>query len=177
MTRPGLFFITLLLMPALTLAHGPSRQKVTERIEINAAPDKVWAMISEFCSIQDWHPGITSCASDKGSEIGAIRTIELKNGEKIKEKLFKLDAEKKRIQYAMESEKGRVIEGFPVATHGATITVSDNGGKSSVEWKGAFYRAFPGQQPPPELNDEACSSAISRLYQDGLNSIKAIAEK
>ncbi len=177
MNKLKLLIISLLLIPALSLAHGPSRQKVTESIEINASPDKVWKVINDFCSIQDWHPGIKTCASDNGSEIGAIRTVELENGEKIKEKLFKLDPEKKRIQYAMEPEKGRVIEGFPVATHGATITVSDNGGNSTVEWKGAFYRAFPGQQPPPELSDAACKEAVSKLYTDGLTSIKALAEK
>ena len=166
-----------LLIPSLVLAHGPSRQKVTETIEIDAAPAKVWAIINEFCSIQDWHPSIQSCSSDKGSEIGAIRTIELANGEKINEKLFKLDTDSMRIQYAMQLEKGRVVEGFPVATHGSTITISDNGGKATVEWKGAFYRSFPGQQPPPELSDAACIEAVTTLYRSGLENLKALAEK
>ncbi len=168
--------ISLLLLPALALAHGPSRQKVTESIEIDASPDKVWAIVQDFCSIQDWHSGIKTCQSDSG-DIGAIREIELANGEKIKEKLFKRDAEKLRLQYAMQLEKGRVVEGLPIATHGSTITVSDNGGKSTVEWKGAFYRSFPGQQPPPELSDAACIEAVTKMYKDGLQGLKAMAEK
>ncbi len=168
--------ISLLLLPALALAHGPSRQKVTESIEIDASPDKVWAIVQDFCSIQDWHSGIKTCQSDSG-DIGAIREIELVNGEKINEKLFKRDAEKLRLQYAMQLEKGRVVEGLPIATHGSTITVSDNGGKSTVEWKGAFYRSFPGQQPPPELSDAACIEAVTKMYKDGLQGLKAMAEK
>ncbi len=168
--------ISLLLLPALALAHGPSRQKVTETIEIDASPDKVWAILQDFCSIDDWHSGINACQADS-ADIGAIREIELANGEKIKEKLFKRDADKLRLQYAMQLEKGRVVEGLPIATHGSTISVSDNGGKSTVEWKGAFYRSFPGQQPPPELSDAACIEAVTKLYKDGLQGLKAMAEK
>ena len=120
---------------------------------------------------------IKSCTADKGSEVESVRTIELENGEKIQEKLFKLDAENHRIQYAMQLEKGRVVPGFPIATHGATMTVTDNGGKSTVEWKGAFYRSFPGQQPPPELSDAACIEAVTKLYKSGLENLKALAEK
>ena len=168
--------ISALLLPTLVLAHGPSRQKVTESIEINASPDKVWNIVKDFCSIKDWNPEVTNCKSN-GSEAGSVREIELANGEKIAEKLFKLDDASMRMQYAMQLEKGRVIEGLPIATHGATITVSDNGGKTKVEWKGAFYRSFPGQQPPPELSDEACIEAVTKLYRGGLEGIKAMAEK
>jgi Polyketide cyclase / dehydrase and lipid transport len=173
-----LVFLSLLLVPALAFAHGPSRQKVVEEIEINAPADKVWGIISEFCSIQDWNPMIKSCTADKGSEIGSVRTIEFENGEKITEKLYKLDAEKMKTQYAMEQlEKGRIIPGLPVATLSSTITITDNGGKSTVQLKGAFYRSFSGPQPPPELTDTACTEAVTKLYKSGLENIKALAEK
>ena len=173
-----LSLLSILLVPALVFAHGPSRQKVVEEIEINAAPDKVWGIIKDFCSIQDWHSGIKSCSADKGSEIGSIRTIELENGEKITEKLFKLDADKKKILYAMEQlEKDRIIPGLPVATLSSTITVTDNGGKSKVQFKVAFYRAFPGPQPPADQTDAACIEAITKQYKTGLEGIKALAEK
>ena len=66
---------------------------------------------------------------------------------------------------------------MPVNTHGATITVKDGGGKSIVEWKGAFYRSFPGPNPPPELSDETASKVLSEFYTAGLEKIKALAEK
>ena len=172
-----LIILALIIAPALAFAHGPSRQKVVEEIEINASPDKVWSIISDFCSIQDWHPGIKSCTADNGSKIESVRTIELENGEKIKEKLFKLDVGNKRIQYAMQLEKGRVIPGLPIATHGATMSVSESGSGSKVQWKGAFYRSFPGQQPPPDQTDQACIEAVTKLYKTGLEGIKAAAEK
>ena len=173
-----LSLISILLIPVLVSAHGPSRQKVVQEIEINANADKIWKIIENFCSIQDWHPGISSCNADNGSEIKSVRTIELKNGEKINEVLFKLDAENKRMQYGMqELEEGRIIKGLPIATHGSTISISENEGKSKVQWKGAFYRSFPGQQPPTELTDKACIDAVTILYKTGLENLKKLAEK
>ena len=173
-----LSLISILLIPMLVSAHGPSRQKVVQEIEINANADKIWKIIENFCSIQDWHPGISSCSTDNGSEIKSVRTIELENGEKINEILFKHDAENKKIQYGMqELKEGRIIKGLPIATHGSTISISEGEGKSKVQWKGAFYRSFPGQQPPPELTDEACIKAVTELYKTGLENLKNIAEK
>ena len=86
-----LCLLNMLLIPVLVMAHGPSRQKVVQEIEINASADKVWKIIENFCSIQDWHPSVTKCSADNGSEIKSIRTIELENGEKINEILFKYD--------------------------------------------------------------------------------------
>ena len=173
-----LCLLNMLLIPAIVVAHGPSRQKVVQEIEINASADKIWKIIENFCSIEDWHPGISKCSADNGSETKSVRTIELENGEKINEILFKHDPENKKIQYGMqELEEGRVIKGLPIATHGSTISISEDNGKSKVQWKGAFYRSFPGQQPPPELTDEACIKAVTKLYKTGLENLKNIAEK
>ena len=45
----------LALFPTLALAHGPTRQKVTVTVEINAPADKVWAVIGNFQDMS-WHP-------------------------------------------------------------------------------------------------------------------------
>ncbi len=169
--------VSLVMIPALAFAHGPARVKVDKEIEINASPDKVWSIISDYCAIKDWHPDISECSADKGSEPESVREITLANGEKVKEKLFKIDGEKKFMQFALELEKGRIVEGLPVSTLGGRLSVTENGGGSKVEWKGAFYRAFPGQEPPPELSDEACKEAVEKLYTNGLESIKKLAEQ
>jgi len=46
-------------------AHGPTRQKVRESIEINAAPAKVWAVIGNFQDMS-WLPPVTKTEGDKG---------------------------------------------------------------------------------------------------------------
>ncbi len=165
----------LLLLPALCLAHGPSRQKVVEEIEINAPPDEVWAIIKDFCAIEEWHPMVTGCESDKGTEVDSVRVITMENGARVKEQLARYFPERRKLQYMMIEPSP---DAFPINTHGTGITVKDNGnGGSVVEWKGAFYRAFPGPNPPPELSDEAGRKKITELYRSGLENLKKLAEQ
>lgn len=169
------FILTsLFLFPALCFAHGPSRQKVVKEIEIDAPPEKVWALISDYCSIKDWDPMVTGCESDNGTEKDSIRIITLENGEKIKEKLIKHLPDQMKYQYMMVEPN---IKALPINTHGSSITVmaNDKGG-TTVEWKGAFYRSFPGPNPPPELSDEAGHEKVGELYESGLMHLKELAE-
>ena len=39
----------MMAIPMIASAHGPSRQKVEEKIVINASPDKVWKVVGDFC--------------------------------------------------------------------------------------------------------------------------------
>ena len=175
MFKIKLYIFAALLIPALAFAHGPSRQKVVEEIEINATPEKIWEIISDFCGIKDWHPGITECQSDNGTQPDSTRVITLENGEQIKEKLIKHLPDKLMIQYMMVEPNPNA---FPINTHGSTISIkpSDNGG-SVVTWKGAFYRIFPGPTPPPDQTDKVGREAISGLYRSGLENIKKQAEQ
>ena len=164
----------LLLIPALAVAHGPSRQKVVKDIEIKAPVEKVWAIISDYCAIKDWHPGVKGCESDNGNAPDSIRTITLENGEQVKEKLINHNPEKTMYQYMLAEPN---INAFPINTHGATISViAGENGMAKVEWKGAFYRSFPGPSPPPELSDEAANKALTDFYTVGLENIKKLAE-
>ena len=45
------------------------------------------------------------------------------------------------------------------------------GGGSVVEWRGAFYRGYPNNDPPPELSDEAAIAAVTGVYQAGLDAL------
>jgi hypothetical protein len=167
--------LAILLLPSLVLAHGPSRQKVVKEIEINAPVDKVWAIISDYCSIKDWNPGVTACESDKGNATDSIRTITLESGQQMKEKLVKYKPDATMYQYMLMEPN---IDAMPINTHGATLSVKAAGSnKAIVEWKGAFYRSFPGPNPPPELSDETANKVLSDFYTSGLENIKTMAEK
>ncbi|MGN1285302.1 MAG: SRPBCC family protein, partial [Bradyrhizobium sp.] len=62
---------------------------------------------------------------------------------------------------------------LPVTNYSSTLSVSPApGGKSKLEWAGAFYRGFPNNDPPPELSDEAALKAVSGLYKTGLEALK-----
>lgn len=161
-------FALLLLHPALVLAHGPTRQKVTEKIEINAPAAKVWAAIGNFQDM-NWHPAVAGTAGEGGNAPGAKRRLKLKGGGEIDEALTKHDASAMRYSYEITEVDVKVL---PVKNYSSSLSVSEEGGKSVVEWKGAFYRGFLNNDPPPELNDEAALKAVTGIYRSGLEALK-----
>ena len=164
----GAGMVALALLAAPADAHGPSRQKVVEKVEINAAPDKVWAAIGNFQDMS-WHPAMAKTEGRGGNEQGATRTLTLQSGGKIQEKLNKYDKEGRSFSYEITEVDVMVL---PVTNYSSTISVKGEGGKSTVEWRGAFYRGFMNNDPPPELSDEAATKAITGVYRGGLDALK-----
>jgi hypothetical protein len=160
--------LVAMLLPMAASAHGPTRQKVVETIEINAPADKVWAAVGNFQDM-GWHPAIVKTEGTGGNDAGATRTLTLKSGGQIYEKLVKYNAETRSLQYEITEVDLKVL---PVTTYESWITVTDAGGKSMVEWKGKFYRGFVNNDPPPELSDEAAVAAVTGVYKDGLAALK-----
>jgi Polyketide cyclase / dehydrase and lipid transport len=164
----------LATVPDAALAHGPTRQKVSETIIINAAPDAVWAKVKDFGAMNTWHPaGEASTAAD-GNKIGSRRTLTLKGGGKVVEELETYSEADKSFSYRMK-EAGPI----PVTNYSATFTVKPGSaaGTALVEWRGAFYRGFPNNDPPPDKNDDAAVAAVTGIYKTGLGSLKAVMEK
>ncbi len=160
------------LAPAMALAHGPTRQKIVLTTEVAADPAEVWAAIGNFQDMS-WHPAVVSQSGENGNEIDATRELFLSDagadGPKIAEVLYKYSAEKMSYSYRITDVK---VEVLPVTNYSSHLTVKPrNGGGSVVEWKGAFYRGYPNNDPPPELNDEAAIAAVSAVYQAGLDAL------
>ena len=150
-------------------AHGPTRQKVRESIEIDAPQAKVWAVIGNFQDMS-WLAGVAKTEGEKGNEIGATRRLTLAPGITIDEELYKYEPEMMSYSYRITAVDVKVL---PVTDYSSTLSVSPApGGKAKLEWAGAFYRGFPNNDPPPELNDEAAVKAVSELYRGGLAALK-----
>ncbi len=154
-------------------AHGPSRQKVSESIEINAPADKVWQIVGNF---QDgsWIPVVEKTEGKGGNEVKATRTLTLKGGATVEEELAKYDAEKKSYMYRITKVD---VKTLPVNDYSSTVELEGNGDKTKLTWRGAFYRGYMNNDPPPDLNDEASKKAVQGLYRAGLDNLKAKVEK
>jgi hypothetical protein len=158
-------------LPGAAWAHGPTRQKVTETIEINAPADKVWAVIGSFQDMS-WHPAVKATTGTGGNTPDvAKRHLDLGGGASLDEELYKYDADKHSYSYRIPTVDVKVL---PVNNYSSTIDVtpSDDGKTSTVEWRGAFYRGFPNNDPPPELNEEAAIKAVTGIYKSGLDALK-----
>lgn len=152
-------------------AHGPTRQKVTEKISIDAPADAVWARIKNFDALKDWHPAVASSPADKGNEEGSVRQVTLKGGGSLTETLESYNDAQKKYSYRLKDGSA-----LPVTNYTSTITVMADGAKSTVEWRGAFYRGFPNNDPPPDQNDEAAIKAVTGVYTSGLQNLKKLVE-
>jgi hypothetical protein len=164
----ALALVALALVPSLALAHGPTRQKVTETLEINAPADKVWATIGNFQDMS-WHPAVAKVEGSGGNDANATRTLTLTSGGTIEEKLQSNDPAKMIYKYEITKVDPKVL---PVNNYSSNLSVKGDGGKSTVEWKGAFYRGYMNNDPPPELSDEAAKKAVTGVYRAGLDALK-----
>lgn len=153
-------------------AHGPTRKKVVVTKEITAPPEKVWALVQEFQDMS-WHPAVVKTEGDGGNTPDATRTLTLGNGGQIQEKLEKYDAANRSLFYRIVEVDVAVL---PVTNYSAWITVKPTEEGSEITWKGAFYRGYPNNDPPPELNDKAAVDAVTGVYEAGLDNVKKLAE-
>ena len=176
----GILFFIMLFLNTLTkdvFSHGPTRQKIKESITINLKPEEVWNVIKDFGKINTWHPSISKVDSDGKNKDGSIRTIYYspRNNTPIKQKLESYNAEKMMYKTSITEVD---IKSFPVSTYTANISVKGNDdGTSTVLWKGAFYRAYVNNDPPPELNEAAAIEVVTEFFQAGLNNLKSKLEK
>ncbi|ABG30564.1 SRPBCC family protein [Roseobacter denitrificans] len=162
--------LAVTLVPGVALAHGPTRQKITLTTEVAAEPAEVWARIGDFQDMS-WHPAVHSSTGENGNEIDATRVLSLgaADGPTISEILYKYSDEKMSYSYRITDV---LVEVLPVTNYSSHLTVkARDGGGSVIEWRGAFYRGYPNNDPPEDLNDEAAIAAVSAVYQAGLDAL------
>ena len=164
---------SLAVLPAVALAHGPSRQKIVETVDIDAPCAKVWAKIGSFQDMS-WLPPVAKTEGQGGNEKGATRTLTLKNGGVIEESLEKYDGEAMSYFYRISHVDVKVL---PVTNYSSWLSLKPGeGAKCTVEWKGAFYRGYPNNDPPPDLNDDTAVAAMTGVYKAGLGALKKSVE-
>jgi carbon monoxide dehydrogenase subunit G len=172
-----LALLALAVLPNLTLvplagAHGPTPQKVEKTIVIKAAPAKVWAIVKDFGNMHAWHPAIASTKLEKkGDE--THRTLTLKSGGEINEKLRSADDKDMKLKYEIT---GGVA---PVADYNSVMTVAagPGAGETTVTWVGRFYRTYKLNPPiPAGQDDETAFNFITGVYDSGLANLKKVAE-
>jgi len=168
----SLALITAFLVePPEAEAHGPTRQKVTVTATVAAPPAEVWAAIGNFQDMS-WHPAVSATTGDGENQIDATRALTLgaEGGPTIDEVLYNFSDETMSYSYRITAVDVKVL---PVTNYSSHLTVRPSGSGSEIEWRGAFYRGYPNNDPPPELNDEAAIKAVTAVYEAGLEALKA----
>ncbi|HEV3132639.1 MAG TPA: SRPBCC family protein [Acidimicrobiales bacterium] len=115
-------------------------------IDIKGSPDEVWAVVGDFGGIGGWMPGMDSC-----KVVGEDRILETM-GMTITERLVSKDDGGRALTYA-------IVDGAPVESHHAVITVSPSGATSRVTWD--------VEAKPDEMAD-----LMATIYQQALEALR-----
>ena len=168
-------FLAVIALATLSFnaaAHGPTPQKVEKSIVIKAAPAKVWAMVKDFGGLHKWLPPVASTKLEKKGN-DTFRTLTLKDGGEIIEKLTSIDDSAMKIKY-------EIVGGVaPVADYYSYIKVEagPGAGESTVTWMGRFYRTYKLNPPiPAGQDDETAVKFVEGVYDSGLPNLKKVLE-
>jgi mxaD protein len=101
-------------------------------VTVNAAPDEVWKKVGDFAGVGDFFPGIESFRLEGDDRIIGMFGME------IRERLISRDDAARSITYS-------VVDGVPIESHSATITVEAEGDGSKVTWA---YDVKPDEMAP-----------------------------
>ena len=131
---------------------------VKKRTEAPGLPPEIWAIVGEFCAIKDWHPAVAKCEETKEGDV-TFRTLTLKDGGKIKEKLIGTED----LAYTYE-----IVESpLPVKNYKSKLwlEVDDEPDRSIIYWQSDF--------DANGKSDDEAEKIITGILKDGVKGIKA----
>jgi len=152
-------------------AHAASVLKAVEEMVIDAPPEKVWAVVSDFAHAE-WLPGVLRVDSEGGNTPEqARRRLTMSDGGVVAESLTRWDAERMMIGVHRDVDD---VKRLPAVNFTNIVTLRPaEGGRTSIQWKARFYRGYPNPNPPPELNDDVAIEAVTTLLRGNLAALKA----
>jgi carbon monoxide dehydrogenase subunit G len=121
--------------------------KATAELTTTASPDEVWVVVRDFHGLDSWMPGIDSLRSEGDDRVLAMMGME------IRERLVALDEEGRAITYT-------IVEGAPVESHEATITVVADGDGTRITWE-------------VEATPDEMAGLMQGIYQGSLEALDA----
>jgi len=172
----GILFSLLagLLAPQPLLAVDAPELKVEHSIVIDAPPEEVWEVVSDFNGLPRWLPTIESSRIilGKNREVGCIRELTRANGTKVQEKLIAYEPWNMRLADTYIGGALGASDYYPAISVKAACN-----GKSRVEWKARFRRlAYWTDDPPAGQDDAAVLAAFNKVYPLGLETLKKLVE-
>ncbi|TMJ39904.1 MAG: SRPBCC family protein [Alphaproteobacteria bacterium] len=151
--------ITLVAAVSAACLAAPLAQaaSVSKKLEIAAAPDKVWAAIGGFCDIGSWLTIVVKCEITE-ADGKKVRTLTTGDGGILVESLERWDDDGMSYTYRIQSSP------LPMENYISTIKVSGNSETSTVEWSSSF--------DPKGAPEADVVKTISGIYQVGFDGLK-----
>lgn len=146
----------------VTAAYGASGVVISKSVEIKGkSVADVMQKFGAFCAIGQWHPALAKCEESKEGN-DQFRTLHLKDGGAIKEKLGKIGE---------EGYTYKIVGGpLPVKDYMATFSIKKQGENDvNVSWVASF-------QAKDKTEAEA-KAVMEGIFEAGLKSLAEMAAK
>ncbi|MDX1662489.1 MAG: SRPBCC family protein [Candidatus Promineifilaceae bacterium] len=134
--------------------------EIERRGTINAPADQVWESVKDFGTIHVW--SAVKSATVVGEGEGAVRNIELPDGNFIDERLETLDEENRRLEYSILTER------VPYKDYLGVMEVVDLGNETcEVIWSCTCE---------PTIPEKAAERNMGGFYEAGIAGLKRLHE-
>lgn len=148
-------------------ADGILNSYVSMRIDANAS--RIWDVVKDFDGLENWHPMFSDDVLKSGTnnEVGAVRTLTLKDGPSFDEELLEWDANERTYTY-------RVLDPnpLPILEYKSTLSIMQiSPGVSDVTWRSAYLNNSNGQ-----MSDDELIAFLNGAYRAGLEVVKSKVE-
>jgi hypothetical protein len=138
--------------------------KVYRSTVLDAPADRVWRDLRDFNGLAQWHPSILSSRIENGhpaDKVGCVRSFQLKDGARIREKLLSLSDYDYSCTYTILdspmdlTDYIAILRLFPVT----------EGNRCFIEWSAEFECA-------PEKSAGLTETVGGGVFQTGLEALK-----
>jgi NADPH:quinone reductase-like Zn-dependent oxidoreductase/uncharacterized protein YndB with AHSA1/START domain len=139
-------------------------QKVVRSTVIDAPIERVWAVIRDFNSHNQWHAVVDQSrieAGERSDQVGCVRNFTLKDGNRIREQLLTLDDRQFKSTYCI------VDATVPLQRYVATVTLKPvtDGNRTFWHWESSFAT-------PPGRERELREMVAQGVYEAGFDNLR-----
>ena len=144
--------------------RGPMLQKVIRSTIIDAPIERVWAVIRDFNSHDQWHDVVAQSRIEGGqapTQVGCVRSFTLKDGNRIREQLLTLSDRDYKSTYCI------VEATVPLQRYVATVTLKPvtDGSRTFWHWESTFAT-------PPGMERELREMVATGVYEAGFENLR-----
>ena len=118
-------------------------------VKSSMPPDAVWKKIGDFCGIKSCIPAVSGCVI---SADGKQRTVSLKNGGEVVERLDNWDDAKRSYSYSIMSGP------LAVSDYHSTLSILPDGKGSALNWHSTYQAKG--------TSDAEAQKLIDGIYED-----------
>lgn len=138
--------------------------KVYRSTVLDAPADRVWRDLRDFNGMANWHPSIGSSRIENGQpadKVGCVRNFQLKDGNRIREKLLALSDYDYSFTYAI-LDSPMDLNDYIATFRLFPVT---EGNRCFIEWSAEF-------DCPPEKAAELAETVGDGVFQTGFDALK-----